>query len=295
MRPLSGAQRAVWITIAAALIWGLWWLPLRWLANREFGPLAASTLVYCAGALALLPFLIAKSSSLRSGGLALWCSAMLFAFTLVSWNLALIWGQIARVTLLFYLSPVWALMLAYSFLGQRPNRRRLLTIALGLGGAAALFGGPALMVAEWQLSVGDLLGLVSGGLFAASIVSAQRLPGQATALPQAFLALLIAAVTTAFLGGGAALVATPPTLLILLAAVLVGGVVMVPGIVMLLHGGNQLEPSRVTLLLILEVPIAAISAAIWAGEPLGVLHIISGIMIIFAAIAESQPTVALKL
>ncbi|MDA8575067.1 DMT family transporter [Alphaproteobacteria bacterium] len=290
MRPVSGsARRVVWITIAAAVFWGLWWWPLRWLAGSELGILAASTLVYGAGALALLPFILARPAAIRDGGPALWCSAILFAFTLVSWNLALIWGQVARVTLLFYLSPVWALLLAYLFLGQCPDRRRLFSIALGLGGAAVLFGGPALWAADWSLGIGDLLGLVSGGLFAATIVSAQKLPGHATALRQAFFALLIAAVATASVGGMTALTVTPPTPLTLAAAVVIGALVMVPGVVMMLYGGNQLEPSRVTLLLILEVPVAAISAAVFAGEPLGPLHLISGVMIVLAAVMESRP------
>ena len=37
---------------------------------------------------------------------ALLVSGLLFGGVLATWNLALLWGEVARVTLLFYLSPV---------------------------------------------------------------------------------------------------------------------------------------------------------------------------------------------
>lgn len=289
MLGVSGAlRRAVWITIGAAIMWGLWWWPLRWLTGHALGVMATSTLVYGAGALVLLPFVMHCRGAFRSGGLALRCSAILFALTLVSWNLALIWGQVARVTLLFYLSPVWAVLLAYWLLGQVPDRGRVMAIFLGVGGAVVLFAGPALFGDIGPFTKGDWLGMAAGFLFAASIVSAQKFSGKVAAVPQAFAALVLAAVISGLLGGGASLWMQPPSGVILLGALGIAAVIMVPGIVMLLHGGNHLEPSRVTLLLLLEVPVAAISAALLADEPLNFLHAVAGAMIVLAAILESR-------
>jgi hypothetical protein len=47
---------------------------------------------------------------------------------------ALLRGSVARVILLFYLTPVWSTLLAWVFLGARITGVRIVTVALGLAG-----------------------------------------------------------------------------------------------------------------------------------------------------------------
>ena len=132
---------AVAATLGAAVLWGLWWWPLRWLAANGFGDFGATVAIYVAGILALSILVPWRTAPFRRGGAALLFSAVIFGFALAAWNLALLWGLIARVTLLFYLSPIWAVLLSYLVLGNKPGRVRILAAVLGIARRRPAAGG----------------------------------------------------------------------------------------------------------------------------------------------------------
>ena len=196
------------MTLAAALLWGLWWWPLRALTGATANPLASITVIYLLGAGALGAVVVGQvwrgTAGLRAGGAVLVVSGVLFGGVLATWNLALLWGEVARVTLLFYLSPVWAVILAFVVGGRRPDRRRGTALLLGLGGAGLLFGPDALAGGGLRLGVGDAMGLTSGVLFAVTLTAARHLPGRISAVAQTALAVLVAALVTLVTGGATA-------------------------------------------------------------------------------------------
>ena len=63
--------------------------------------------------------------------------------------------------------------------------------------------------------------------------------------------------------------------------------ILIPGVMMILHGGNRLESEKVTLLLLLEVPVAMLSAALIAGETVAPFDLAAGALIIAAAAIEA--------
>ncbi len=292
-RQAVSTKVAVAATLGAAVLWGLWWWPLRWLAANGFGDFGATVAVYAAGILGLLPFVPWRTAPLRRGGAAMLFSAVVFGFALAAWNLAVLWGLIARVTLLFYLSPVWAVLLSYLVLGNRPGRVRLLAAFLGIGGALLLLGSGFVGNAGEESNVafgrGDAMGLLSGLLFAASITGAQKLPGSIEGRAQTLVALVVALAVSAAFGADTLSAMSAPAPAAYGVALLVGVFVLVPGTVMMLHGGNTLDPGRVTLLLLLEVPVAIASAAIVAGETVGLRELAAGAMILTAAFLETRP------
>ena len=54
------------------------------------------------------------------------------------YSASLVLTDVARAVLLFYLAPVWATVLEIAILHQPLTKRRLASIALGLGGLVAL-------------------------------------------------------------------------------------------------------------------------------------------------------------
>ena len=297
MRPLTGGSGgAVLVTLAAALLWGLWWWPLRALAGGPAGPVASMTVIYLVGAGAALVVVAAQAwrgtAGLRAGGAAWLVSGLLFGGVLATWNLALLWGEVARVTLLFYLSPVWAVILAFVVGGRCPDRRRWAALALGLGGAGLLFGPAALAGGGLRLGAGDAMGLTSGVLFAVTLTAARHLPGRIAAVAQTALAVLVAALVTLVTGGATALAAAPPSASWMVGAAAFALLILIPGVMMILHGGNRLESEKVTLLLLLEVPVAMLSAALIAGETVAPFDLAAGALIIAAAAIEAWPTAA---
>ena len=147
----------------SAVLWGLWWLPLRWLAAGELPGDWSSLAIYGAATLVLLPVAWHRRRRLRAGGIPLLLIGLSFGTVLTFWNHGVLVGEVVRVTLLFYLAPVWATGFAWLLLGERPGARRLVSILMGLGGAAVILG----FEGGFPLprSEGDWFGLVSGLLF----------------------------------------------------------------------------------------------------------------------------------
>lgn len=268
------------IVAVAAVFWGLWWLPLRalqGLVGPDVGPSALNLWLYAVAAVVLLPVLWARRGRLAIGGVPLGVAAVLFGLAIIAWNGALQTGQVVRVTLLFYLAPIWRTLLERIVLGEPVGGRRLVAIALGFGGALVLLadGWPPV-----PRALGDWLGLGAGMVFAGSATAARygRVDGRALTA----LSFLTAAVVA---GAAAVFVADRPAVPTLAALGAVAGVSLlwlVPVTWALLWGAGRLDPGRLALLMLLEVVAAAGSAALLAGEPFG-LREAAGCALILAA------------
>lgn len=279
-RPLLPAGA---VALSAAL-WGLWWLPLRALADAGLRGGALNAALYGTASLALVPWFWQRRRRLAAGGLLLLGAGGLFGGALVSWNLALMLGEVVRVTLLFYLAPVWATLLAVGMLGERVGPLRLVSVLLGLSGALVLLGlGSGLPLPR---SAGDWLGLSAGLLFALSVTLVRK--GQAiegfeqTMVACAAAALLSLLLMAGLPAGSASMESGSVAPGVLALAALAALVWLLPCTWLLLWGARFLEPGRVALLLLLEVAVAALSAALLAGEPFGVREA-SGCLLILAA------------
>jgi drug/metabolite transporter (DMT)-like permease len=262
----------------SASLWGLWWLPLRALAEAGLSGPALNAALYGIASVVLLPWVWRRRELIAAGGPLLLGAGGLFGGALVAWNLALIQGEVVRVTLLFYLAPVWATLLALVLLREPVGRLRVISVVLGLAGAAVLLGFARGL--PLPRSLGDWLGLAAGVLFALSVTLVRK--GEAISgleqtmvsfVAAALLSLLLLAATPARAPVGAGVLAW---------AALAALAWLLPLTWLLLWGARFLEPGRVSLLLLLEVAVAALSAALLAGEPFG-LREASGCLLILAA------------
>ena len=263
-----GDSRLPVLAIAAsALLWGLWWIPLRWLGELGFGSLPLNALLYGAGALVLLPFVIRKGGIGRRPPQVL-ASGIALGFALIAWNLALLHGDVVRATLLFYLSVVWASLMEWVVLHRRVRPVRVIAVLCGLGGAWILLGGDG--GPPVPRGIGDWFGIVSGLLFAIAVTVAS-VTKDLDSREQTCVAFIAAAVigccATLALPGGIPSPSLAPTAYIAVIAVAV--VILLPTCLLLFWGARTLPPGRVALLMLLEVVAAAISASYIAGEAFG--------------------------
>src|SRR4051812_39391499 len=130
---------AVAALLVNAFLWGVSWWPFRWLQERGLHPLWSTALIYLA---AVLVFIACKPSVLgefRRQPL-LWLLAAAAGLTNVSYNWGVTVGDVVRVVLLFYLMPVWSVLLAWLILGDRPGLAALARIALALAGVWTVLG-----------------------------------------------------------------------------------------------------------------------------------------------------------
>lgn len=166
-----------------AFVWGLAWWPFRVMHGAGLHPLWATAVMYSAilaGLLALRPGLWAQVRQHPQ----LWLLALSSGLNNVAFNWAVTVGDVVRVVLLFYLMPVWGLLLAWRVLGERPTPMALLRLALAFTGVVLVLlpEGTSPSRLLQNLSLADGLALAGGFLFALTNVTLRRLhavPGQA--------------------------------------------------------------------------------------------------------------------
>ena len=269
----------------SAVMWGLWWLPLRWLAAGRLPGDWSSLAIYGAATLVLLPVAWRRRRQLAAGGAPLVLIGLCFGAVLTLWNHGVLVGDVVRVVLLFYLAPVWATGFAWLMLGERPGALRLVTVIMGLTGAAVVLGVEGGL--PWPRAEGDWFGLVSGLLFALTATLIRRWP-QVDGLDTSFASFaggaLIALGFVVILPGPAPPVADLSGALPL--AGLVAALWLLPQTWLVIWGAARLDPGRVSILLLLEVATAAASAAALTGEPFGLREMAGCALIVGAGLLE---------
>jgi drug/metabolite transporter (DMT)-like permease len=87
----------------------------------------------------------------------------------------------SEAVVITYTLPIWASLLAWPLLNERPSWRQFLALVLAIGGVALLMGIGS-TEADWQQLPGVVMGLVAAALFGLGTVLAKRAP---LALPPA--------------------------------------------------------------------------------------------------------------
>lgn len=161
----------------AATLWGLVWYPYRLLGEAGVGGIASSFFTY-ATPLLLMGWLHGRVLR-EARGHWLWLAALGIAagWTNLAYVLAVLEGEVVRVLLLFYLSPLWTVLFSRLLLHEKLNRAGWAVMALAAGGALAMLWQPG----EWPLpaSRAEWLGLSAGVMFAANNVISRHLQGVA--------------------------------------------------------------------------------------------------------------------
>jgi drug/metabolite transporter (DMT)-like permease len=161
--------------VYAATLWGLVWYPYRLLNDAGVGGIASGFFSY-AIPLLLLGWLHGRALH-QARGHWHWLAALGLAagWTNLAYVLAVLEGEVVRVLLLFYLSPLWTVLFSRFLLHEKLNRAGWAVMALAAGGALAMLWQPG----EWPLPANraEWLGLSAGVSFAASNVISRHLDG----------------------------------------------------------------------------------------------------------------------
>ena len=164
-----------------ALVWGTSWWPFRRLHAAGLHPLWATAIVFGVASLIIVAARPrALVQVLRTP--ALWLLVAAAGTTNAAFNWAVVIGDVVRVVLLFYLMPLWTVLLARIVLGERLSAAAALRIALALVGAAIVLwpesagAAPASWAERLPLprSLADWLGIVGGFTFAFNNVMLRR-------------------------------------------------------------------------------------------------------------------------
>jgi drug/metabolite transporter (DMT)-like permease len=161
-----------------SLGWGFNWPIIKHLVS-VLPPLTlrGTTGVVGAGLLALLA--ISRGENLRVAR-KLWPRLVLAAILnvgcwMVLMGFALLWLPASEAALIAYTMPVWASILAWPILGERPNLLRVISLLMAFLGLSAILGGNGVAASLAKLP-GILMALGGSVGFAVGTVLAKKLP-----------------------------------------------------------------------------------------------------------------------
>lgn len=285
MHPIP-LQRTLAITslFYAASLWGLMWYPYRLLNEAGVGGIASSFFTYAVPLLAL-GWLHGRELQ-RARRQWMWLTALGLAagWTNLAYVLAVLDGEVVRVLLLFFLSPLWTVLFSRILLHEKLNRVGMMVMALSLGGA---------MIMLWQPN-GDLplptnraewLALSAGMMFAFSNVISRHLGGVTEGAKSVSIWAGVAVLTVAGLWlfpaelGFIERAGWHVWLLLLGVGVAIGSMTYA-----VQYGLARVPANQAIVIFLFELVVAAVAAYFLSKERMGLQEWVGAIMIITASL-----------
>jgi len=286
--PLALPASSLWPALGLtcnALVWGLSWWPFRQLQALGLHPLWATVIVYL---LAVVVILAARPKALRQlvRTPALWLLLLASGTTNAAFNWAMVIGDVVRVVLLFYLMPLWAVLLARLLLRERLTVAAALRVLLALAGAAVVLA-PAGGGWPWPSTLPDALGLIGGFSFALNNVMLRReaaRPEEGRALAMFAGGVVVAGALASALALGDQVPWPPaPAAAWMAGALALSGLFLVSNLA-LQYGASRLPANVTAVVMLTEVVFASGSALLLGGGRLTAPVATGGALIVAAAL-----------
>ena len=287
-----GSAGPVLALLVNAFVWGVSWWPFRHLQALGLHPLWATTLVYLLSAAAIVVW---RPASLRQVMTqpALWLIFVASGATNATFNWAVSIGDVVRVVLLFYLMPLWSLLLARVILHEKLTTSALVRVAMALAGAALVVAhGPEGDAAHTAAAsfLPDALAVVGGFAFALNNVMLKRAaarPEEGRALAMFLGGVVVAGITATTLStGGAAGVAWPAAATAWVLPAFGLALAFMASNLCLQYGAARLSAAATAVVMPCEVLFAALTSVWWGGATLQATVLIGGALILAAALAS---------
>jgi drug/metabolite transporter (DMT)-like permease len=274
---------AVAALLTNATVWGLSWIAFKGLQAQGVHPLWTTAIIYGASAVLLIAF---KANTLKlfvlHGGL--WGIALGSGMTNACFNTALAVGDPVRVVLLFYLMPIWAVLLARMLLHEAITQRALARIALGLAGAFIVLWDPALGV-PYPRQTADWLAIAGGFFFALNNVMLRKLNNVdewARAIAMFAGGALLALAGALVLRGSGVVGSLPVFSPYIIGMLAFWALMFLIGNLALQYGAGRLPANVTAVIMLSEILVVALSSSLWGDSQIRVQDIVGGLIIIAA-------------
>jgi drug/metabolite transporter (DMT)-like permease len=278
------------IVLITGIFWGIYWLPVRAIAELGLDGAWGTGAITLAAALFLLPFVLSQAPRLRSANRLGLASIALGGAAFALYSIGFLYGKVALVVLLWFFSPVWSVLIAKYLLRWHVPKLRYVAIALGLAGLFIMLGGDGGIPVPGSL--GEWMAFI-GGLIWALATAGMRLKSDLPPLPAAFVFALGATLTAIAFAPflePLPIIALSDLPLLTAQVLLTGGLWWGVSIAALMWATLRLDPARVGILLMTEVVFGAVTAAILAGESLSTSEMVGGALVILCGLLEVWPT-----
>lgn len=263
-------RQALLIIFLASSLWGVLWVPMRYIEGMGLSALWVVVLFHFLPALAMLPLILKTSQATRGDWSRAMIAGLLMGAGFTLYALGLVVASVTKTVVLFYMTPIWSTAIAYFVLRERVGWSRWLAIFAALCGCVLVTG-----ISPDQLTFdpADLLGLLSGLFWALGSVMIRRYDG-VNFIHVSFLQYLcgagLALIAAIYLGDplpqlDIVIQATPP-------AFIASAVVFLPSALLIFRIMQYVSPGLVGILMLSEALVAAVSAAFWLGETLSLIQ-----------------------
>tara|TARA_Y100001970_G_scaffold70869_1_gene90182 strand:- start:2 stop:913 length:912 start_codon:yes stop_codon:yes gene_type:complete len=274
--------------LIAAGLWGLFWIPQRALEAGGLTGGWATISQMVVPFLILFPISIWRRFKGLSSGLEYPLIGLLFGGGIACYANSFLLTDVVRALILFYITPVWTTIFEMIFLKQMPRYYRYVTLVLALSGVWIVFGQNG--VVPIPQNSGDWVALFGGVLIAASAVRMEIKKPEGI-FPILFSFFFYGGLFTIFqafllkdyLGHAPSLDSLIQMMpwLILLALLF-----HIPTNVIILGAPSRIGASLFSIIILFEIVVGSISAALLSQELFGWREGVGCAMIIMAGLSE---------
>lgn len=281
---------AVLALLLGAGLWGIVWYPMRLLENAGLHGVWLTLILYGTALIASLPWTFRTFRAFTGTPVGITVLALASGWTNVAFVLAVLEGNIVRVMLLFYLSPLWAVLMARLVLREHMSRASMISLGVAMFGAVAMLwdsetGFP------WPQGSADWYALSAGFAFALANVTVRKLDGLSIAAKamSAWVGVVLVAVAILLV---AQLAWTPVSTATLAGAAGLGVGAILLMTVLVQYGVSYLPVQQSAVIMLFELVVGAVSQQLLTDEAMGVREWFGGALIIGAAYVSARNSAA---
>lgn len=292
-------RRGAFAVAGGAAIWGIFWLPLRYLHEAGVEGLWAISLIMGMALLPALLLLLIKNQEVKSlRHPDSWLVGIAMGVATVLYFAGLLYSEVIKVIFLFYLLPVWTTLSARIIYHEPIRREQLLVILAALIGLWLLLGGGTRL--PLPENIGDWCGIAAGmcwGISLSLIRGREQAGPYASTATTIFVGFVLALIAALFLQPGmpadsSAQVASSMSVdlksaienwpAIIALALVFGLVVLYPSMLGQIWGARRLPSPTAALLTMTEIVVATLSTVLILGNTLPPVAWLGGAIIVFA-------------
>jgi len=276
---------AVFGLLFGALCWGIIWYPYRIMADAGVSGIVSSFYTYSIAVVLAGAYFAAHWRGIFKLPLSIIWLSLVAGWTNLSYVLAIIDGEVMRVMLLFYLSPLWTLILAHFWLKEKTHLPGVAAIITSLLGAYIMLYDPAASRFPVPANSAEWLGLSSGFGFALTNVMTRKsvhltLRAKSFAIWTGVVVVCLMAMPLMQVPFTSPAVFTSGNWLImgLIAILLIAATFLVQ------YGVTLIKATRASVLFLFELVVAAIAAYFLTDETMQMNEWIGGALIVAASV-----------
>ena len=271
---------AIVCLLFSASAWGIIWYPFRLLNEAGMSALWTTLVIYLAVAVPTIPILYRQYPVIRSHLAHLVALALAASIANVGFLVAVTEGEVMRVTLLFYLSPLWAVLLSRWWLKEDLPLVAVLMLMIALCGSAIMLWNPS-MGFPWPHDSIDWLALIAGVAFAANNVLVRKMATISTTIKATLTWWGVVVISIVVLLYQQAPI-PDVSATVWISTWLLGWGTIVAMTAAILYGVSHMPVYRSSIIMLFELVVAALSAWWLANEVMSGSEWLGGTLILLA-------------